>query len=114
MPPTATRLSACPPAPPFATGRYVYELGTWDNAIAYDGAVAGWGHALQRSGHRVDSIGKLHYRNGEDPTGFDRQYHPMHIYGGHGMVWGALRDGKRIHGTRARDARSDRAGHIEI
>ena len=78
----------------FATGRYVHELGTWDNAIAYDGAVPGWGHALQRRGHRVDSIGKLHYRNGEDPTGFDRQYHPMHIYGGHGMVWGALRDGK--------------------
>ena len=78
----------------FATGRYVHELGTWDNAIAYDGRIQGWGHALQRSGHRVDSIGKLHYRNAEDPTGFDHQYHPMHIYGGHGMVWGALRDGK--------------------
>jgi choline-sulfatase len=78
----------------FATGRYVHELGTWDNAIAYDGSVSGWGHALQRSGHRVDSIGKLHYSNAQDPTGFDRQYHPMHIYGGHGMVWGALRDGK--------------------
>ncbi len=77
----------------FATGRYVHELGTWDNAIAYDGSVPGWGHALQRSGHRVESIGKLHYRNAEDPTGFDQQYHPMHIYGGHGMVWGALRDG---------------------
>ena len=87
----------------FATGRYVHELGTWDNAIAYDGSVPGWGHALQKSGHRVDSIGKLHYRNAEDPTGFDHQYHPMHIYGGHGMVWGALRDGKadfteRAHG----------------
>jgi choline-sulfatase len=78
----------------FATGRYVHELGTWDNAIAYDGTVPGWGHVLQRTGHRVDSIGKLHYRNAEDPTGFDHQYHPMHIYGGHGMVWGALRDGK--------------------
>ena len=70
------------------------DLGTWDNAIAYDGRVPGWGHALQRTGHRVDSIGKLHYSNAEDPTGFDHQYHPMHIYGGHGMVWGALRDGK--------------------
>jgi len=78
----------------FATGRYVHELGTWDNAIAYDGSVPGWGHALQRTGHRVDSIGKLHYRNAEDPTGFDHQYHPMHIYGGHGMVWGALRNGQ--------------------
>ena len=78
----------------FATGRYVHELGTWDNAMAYDGSVVGWAHALQRSGHRVDAIGKLHYRNSDDPTGFDHQYHPMHIYGGHGMVWGALRDGR--------------------
>ena len=76
----------------FATGRYVHELETWDNAMAYDGRVPGWGHVLQRSGHRVDSIGKLHYRNATDPTGFDRQYHPMHIYDGVGMVWGALRD----------------------
>ena len=75
----------------FATGRYVHELRLWDNAMAYDGAVRGWGHALQEAGHRVDSIGKLHYRDAEDPTGFDQQYHPMHIYGGHGMVWGALR-----------------------
>jgi choline-sulfatase len=78
----------------FATGRYVHELGCWDNAMAYDGSVPGWGHALQRTGHRVEAIGKLHYRNAEDPTGFDREYHPMHIYGGHGMVWGALRDGQ--------------------
>lgn len=85
----------------FATGRYVHTLGTWDNAIAYDGSVPGWGHALQRSGHLVDSIGKLHYRNAEDPTGFDRQYHPMHIFGGYGMVWGALRNGEADFSARA-------------
>lgn len=85
----------------FATGRYVHELGTWDNAMAYDGSVPGWGHALQKTGHRVDSIGKLHYRNAEDPTGFDHQYHPMHIYGGYGMVWGALRDGTTDFSERA-------------
>lgn len=78
----------------FATGRYVHDLRLWDNAMAYDGTVPGWGHALQQAGHRVESIGKLHYRNAEDPTGFDRQYHPMHIYGGHGMVWGCLRHGE--------------------
>ena len=78
----------------FATGRYVHQLETWDNAMAYDGSVRGWGHALHERGHRVDSIGKLHYRNATDPTGFDRQYHPMHIYNGVGMVWGGLRDGK--------------------
>jgi choline-sulfatase len=78
----------------FATGRYVHELGYWDNAMAYDGRVPGWGHALQQSGHRVEAIGKLHYRNADDATGFDRQHHPMHIYDGHGMVWGALRAGQ--------------------
>lgn len=92
----------------FATGRYVHELETWDNAIAYDGAVPGWGHALQRSGHRVESIGKLHYTNAADPTGFDRQHHPMHIYGGYGMVWGALRDGTTDFTERA----SAMLGHI--
>lgn len=85
----------------FATGRYVHTLGTWDNAIAYDGSVPGWGHALQQRGHRVDSIGKLHYRNAEDSTGFDRQYHAMHIYGGYGMVWGALRSGEADFSARA-------------
>src|ERR1700747_3505584 len=70
----------------FATGRYVHELGCWDNAMAYDGSVPGWGHALQRTGHRVEAIGKLHYRNADDPTGFDRQYDPLDFYAGHGEV----------------------------
>ncbi|MBU6499413.1 MAG: sulfatase-like hydrolase/transferase, partial [Rhodospirillales bacterium] len=85
----------------FATGRYVHELRLWDNAMAYDGTVRGWGHALQEAGHRVESIGKLHYRNETDPTGFDRQLHPMHIYGGHGMVWGSLRHGEFDYSARA-------------
>ena len=29
--------------------------------MAFDGRVPGWGHALQRTGHLVGSIGKLHY-----------------------------------------------------
>lgn len=76
----------------FATGRYVHETGYWDNALAYDGRVRGWGQRLQEAGHRVESIGKLHYRNAEDPTGFDRQSVPMHILAGAGMVWGSVRD----------------------
>jgi choline-sulfatase len=76
----------------FATGRAVHQLGHWDNANAYDGRVRGWGHVLQDHGVRVESIGKLHYRAAEDPTGFDAQHLPMHIAGGHGMVWGLLRD----------------------
>ncbi len=76
----------------FATGDYVHRIGYWDNAIAYDGRIPSWGNALQQAGRRVESIGKLHYRNAELPTGFDRQHSPMHVSGGHGMVWGSVRD----------------------
>ena len=31
----------------FATGRYVHEVGFWDNADAYDGSVPSWHHALR-------------------------------------------------------------------
>ena len=75
-----------------ATGRYVHDIGYWDNAIAYDGRIEGWGHVLQRTGHRIESIGKLHYRAEEDPTGFDRQINPVHIAGGIGQVWGSVRE----------------------
>lgn len=76
----------------FATGRYPHQTGHWDNAMGYDGGVEGWGHDLQRAGRRVESIGKLHYRNAEDPTGFDVQHLPMHLKDGIGQVWGSVRD----------------------
>lgn len=76
----------------FATGRWVHEIRYWDNATGYDGAIEGWGHVLQRNGRRVESIGKLHYRREEDPTGFDRQHLPMHVKDGIGQVWGSVRD----------------------
>jgi choline-sulfatase len=75
----------------FATGRYTHQLGYWDNSIAYDGRIEGWGHRLQDAGMRVESIGKLHYRNGADLTGFDKQHIPMHIKDGVGMVQGSVR-----------------------
>ena len=77
----------------FATGRYVHEIGCWDNASPYTGEPTGWGHRLQAEGHRVTSIGKLHYRNIKDPTGFDEQIVPMHARdGGVGSVLGSIRD----------------------
>src|SRR5262245_2584205 len=71
-----------------ATGRYVHDIGYWDNAMGYDGRVPGWGTRLQAAGVRVESIGKLHYANGNAPTGFDRQHHAMHLAEGVGQVWG--------------------------
>ena len=76
----------------FATGRHVHDIGYWDNAIGYDGAVPGWGHALQGAGVTVESVGKLHYQNDEAPAGFDAEHLPMNLYNGHGMVWGSVRD----------------------
>ncbi|MFY1709416.1 sulfatase-like hydrolase/transferase [Tritonibacter scottomollicae] len=76
----------------FATGRYVHDIGYWDNAIAYDGRVASWGHLLQDKAIAPVSIGKLHYRNCEDDTGFTQQIRPLHIFDGIGQVWGSVRD----------------------
>lgn len=91
----------------FATGLRVHQTRHWDNAMPYSGAPRGWGHVLQREGIRVESIGKLHYRAEEDPAGFDREHIPMHVVGGHGMVWASIRDpyvagpgGKRMLGDR--------------
>ena len=76
----------------FATGLRVHQLRHWDNAMPYTGSPRGWGHVLQQHGVRVDSIGKLHYRNDEDQAGFDHEHIPMHVVGGHGMVWASIRD----------------------
>lgn len=75
-----------------ATGRWVHQQGYWDNALGYDGRVRGWGHTLKDAGRRVESIGKLHYLNGELDTGFSRQHRSMHLAGGIGQVWGSVRD----------------------
>lgn len=74
-----------------ATGRYVHQTGYWDNSLAYDGRVPGWGHRLQAAGVRVESIGKLHYRRAEDPCGFDEEHIPMHIRDGVGMLAMSIR-----------------------
>jgi len=76
----------------FATGLRVHQTRHWDNAMPYIGDPRGWGHVLQREGIRVESIGKLHYRAEEDPAGFDKEHIPMHVVGGHGMVWASIRD----------------------
>lgn len=76
----------------FATGDYVHRIRHWDNAMPYTGSIRGWGHVLQDHGHRVESIGKLHYRAKEDPAGFDVEHIPMNVHNGVGMVWGSIRD----------------------
>ncbi|MBU6499790.1 MAG: sulfatase-like hydrolase/transferase, partial [Rhodospirillales bacterium] len=76
----------------FQTGRYVHDIRFWDNAIAYDGSVPSWAHRLKAAGHRVDSIGKLHFRSAEDDNGFTREHIPLHVVEGIGDPIGMLRD----------------------
>src|SRR5262245_16744443 len=79
----------------FHTGRYVHEIRYWDNAIAYDGRVPTWGHRLRQAGHRVESIGKLHFKSGENDNGFTEEHIPLHIVDGIGDPLGMLRDPPR-------------------
>ncbi len=88
-----TNCPICVPArASLATGRYVHELGTWDNAIAYEGRQATWAHRLTSAGKRAVSIGKLHYRDDTVLGGFDETIIPMHIIDGLGDLLGAVRD----------------------
>lgn len=75
----------------FATGRYVHQTGHWDNACPYTGTPRGWGHQLQDAGIPVESIGKLHYRDPQDDSGFDRLHIPMMVQDGIGMIWASIR-----------------------
>ena len=82
----STPCPICVPArAALATGRYNHEIGYWDNADAYEGAVPSWHHLLRALGHRVVSIGKLHFRgHAGDDHGFSEERMPMHIVDGKG------------------------------
>lgn len=94
-----TRFSAaytpCPICVParasLATGRYVHQLRTWDNSMPYTGSVPSWHHRLREAGHRVDSIGKLHFRGAQDDNGFSREIEPLHIVDGQGDILASVR-----------------------
>ncbi|MEM6464993.1 MAG: sulfatase-like hydrolase/transferase, partial [Pseudomonadota bacterium] len=75
----------------FATGLYPHQTGHWDNSMPYRGTPPSWGHRLQEKGIRVESIGKLHYRDPEDPVGFEAMHVPMMVKDGVGMVFASAR-----------------------
>ncbi len=88
-----TNCPICVPArASLATGRYVHQIGSWDNAFPYEGRVPSWGHRLIAEGHRVDAIGKLQYRNADDDDGFSHKIVPLNVVDGIGDVMGSLRD----------------------
>ncbi len=81
----------CPARASLATGLYPHQTGYWDNAIVYDGKIESWMHRLRAQGHRVVSIGKLHFRSTDDDNGFSEEIVPMHILEGRGGVSMLLR-----------------------
>ncbi len=74
-----------------ATGRYVHQLGNWDNAFPYDGAPDSWHHRLRSQGHTVDSIGKLHFSGTGHDHGFTHEIDPLHVVEGIGDILGSIR-----------------------
>jgi choline-sulfatase len=76
----------------FALGKYIHQVGFWDNADAYDGSVPSWHHLLRERGHEVISIGKLHFRSTGEDHGFTREIVPMHILDGKGDLMGLVRE----------------------
>jgi len=75
-----------------ATGRWPHTIDSWDNATPYVGTEASsWGHRLTAQGHHVTTVGKLHYRRVDDPSGFADQRVPLHVVDGTGDLYGLLR-----------------------
>ena len=75
-----------------ATGRWVHQTKSWDNAAPYHGEATTWHHRLRSNGHRVVSIGKLHFRATEDDNGFTQEILPLHVLDGIGDLIGMLRE----------------------
>jgi len=87
-----TTCPICVPArASLATGKYVHEIGNWDNAFPYDGSERTWHHELRDAGKTIDLIGKLHFRSEEDDNGFTEEHQPLHVVGGVGDPFGAIR-----------------------
>ena len=91
----ADAYTACPICVParaaFAVGKYNHQIGYWDNADPYDGTVPSWHHLLRDRGHRVVSVGKLHFRSTEDDNGFSEEIIPMNVVDRKGDLYGLLR-----------------------
>jgi len=75
-----------------ACGDYVHKIRHWDSATPYDGKRRSWMAQLRDQGVPVTSIGKLHFRSGEDDNGFTQECLPMHVVGGVGWAVGLLRE----------------------
>jgi choline-sulfatase len=108
-----TRFTACwtpspvciPARAAFATGKYINQIGFWDNADPYDGSIPSWHHELRNAGHHVVSVGKLHFSSEKDDCGFSESIVPMHVVEGKGDLLGLIRDDLPVRGAAYKMAR---------
>lgn len=89
----------------FATGKYIHQIGFWDNADPYDGSIPSWHHRLREAGHRVVSVGKLHFRSDEEDCGFSESIVPMQVIDKKGDLLGLIRDDLPVRGAAYKMAR---------
>jgi len=102
-----TRFTSCwtpspvciPARASFATGKYIHQIGFWDNADPYDGTVPSWHHHLRAAGHHTVSVGKLHFRSDDDDSGFSETIVPMHVVEKKGDLLGLIRDDLPVRGA---------------
>ena len=88
-----TNCPICVPArASLATGRYVHQLGYWDNGHPYDGTPVSYHQRLREQGFCCDSIGKLHFKGQGADHGFSEEIEPLHVVDGVGDVLGCIRD----------------------
>jgi choline-sulfatase len=108
-----TRFTSCwtpspvciPARASFATGKYIHQIGFWDNADPYDGSIPSWHHLLRSAGHRTVSIGKLHFRSNDEDCGFSESLVPMHVVDRKGDLLGLIRDDLPVRGAAYKMAR---------
>ena len=74
-----------------ATGKFVHQIGNWDNAHPYHGENKSWHHLLRENDVDVTVIGKLHFRSAEDDNGFTEEIDTLHVFGP-GDIHGSIRD----------------------
>lgn len=92
---------------------YCHQIGSWDNAFPYVGDFPSWGHRVGGDGHRVVTVGKLHYRQPGDDAGFPEQRLPMHVRDGVGDIYSLIRRDMEARSAKRKEIPEAHAGESD-